>query len=59
LNFLPPSRPTTPLERLDPERRAELIQALARIIAKAAGPTEPPTNEEIATTTPTRRNHHD
>ena len=59
MNFLIPVHPATPLERLDPERHAELIQALARIITKAVGPTEPPTNKEITTATPTGRNRHD
>lgn len=37
LNFLTPPRPATPFERLEPEKRAEFVQALARIISKAAG----------------------
>jgi uncharacterized tellurite resistance protein B-like protein len=59
LNFLTSPHPATPLERLDPERRAELIQALARIITKASGRTEPSMGKETATTTPIEGNPHD
>lgn len=37
LSFLNPAQPVTSLDRLDPEQRAELVRALARIITKAAG----------------------
>jgi hypothetical protein len=37
LNFLTPPQPAAPLERLEPGQRAELVQALARIITKTAG----------------------
>jgi hypothetical protein len=36
LNFLPTPQPGNPLSRLSPEQRAELVEALARIIAKTA-----------------------
>jgi hypothetical protein len=38
LNFLTSPHHATPLERLEPGQRAELLQALARIITKAARP---------------------
>lgn len=59
LNFLTPPHPARPLERLDPERRAELIRALARIITKAAGRTEPSENKETVTTMPIKERPHD
>jgi hypothetical protein len=59
LNFLTPPQPATPLERLEPEQRAELVLALARIITKAAGHPEPPMIEEAVTTTPTQETRHD
>ena len=59
LNFLTPPRPATPLERLEPGQRAELVQALARIITKAAGRAEPPMIEEAVTMTPTDETRHD
>jgi len=59
LNFLTPPRPARPLERLDPERRAEPIQALARIITKAANRTEPSVDKGSATTPPIEGNRHD
>lgn len=59
LNFLNPAQPATPLERLDPEQRAELVRALAWIITKAARPAEPPIDKETATTTPIKGNAHD
>jgi hypothetical protein len=59
LNFLTRPQPATPLERLDPEQRAELVCVLARIITKAARPAEPPIDKETATTTPTKGNVHD
>ena len=46
LNFLPTPQSASPLTRLHPERRAELIEVLARIITKAA--VKPPTNEPAA-----------
>jgi hypothetical protein len=58
LNFLTPPQPATPLDRLDPKQRAELVRALARIITKAAGRGESP-NKETATTSPTKGNPHD
>lgn len=59
LSFLNPAQPITSLDRLDPEQRAELVRALARIITKAAGRGEPPIGKETATTTPTKGNRHD
>jgi hypothetical protein len=46
LNFLPISQPVSPLTRLHPEQRAELVEVLARIITKAAGKL--PANEPAA-----------
>ena len=43
LNFLPTPQPVSPLTRLTPEQRTELVDVLARIITKAAGKS--PTNE--------------
>jgi hypothetical protein len=34
LNFLPSPQPENPVSRLSPEQRAELVEGLARIIAK-------------------------
>jgi hypothetical protein len=46
LNSPTPQQPSThPRPRLDPEQRAELVQALARIISKAAD-TDAPAPEE-------------
>jgi hypothetical protein len=46
LNFLPTAQPASPLTRLHPEQRAELVEVLARIITKAAG--ESPASEPVA-----------
>jgi hypothetical protein len=59
LNFLTSPQPATPLERLEPEQRAELIHALARIITKAASRADAPVNTPVMTTTPTKEAHHD
>ena len=59
LSFLTSSQPTTPLDRFEPEQRAELIRVLARIITKAAGRAEEPMNTSAPTTTPTEGAHHD
>ncbi|HXL59820.1 MAG TPA: hypothetical protein VN959_03995 [Mycobacterium sp.] len=59
LNFLTSPHPATPLERLEPEQRAELIHVLARIITKAASRTEAPTNTPTVTATPTEGRRHD
>ena len=63
LNFLTPPLPATPLERLDPEQRIELVRALARIITKAASQPEPSPeplmDKGTATTTPIKGNPHD
>jgi anaerobic glycerol-3-phosphate dehydrogenase len=46
LNFATPQQPPAhPHSRLDPEQRAELVQALARIISKAAGADAPAPEE--------------
>jgi hypothetical protein len=59
LSFLISSQPTTPLDRFEPEQRAELIRVLARIITKAAGRAEERMNTSATTTTPTEGAHHD
>ena len=59
LNFLTPPRPATPFARLEPGKRAELVQALARIISKAAGRAEPLMIEEAVPTTSTQETRHD
>ena len=53
LNFLTSPQPATPLDRLEPEQRAELIQVLARIITKAASRAEAADEQSVTTTTPT------
>jgi hypothetical protein len=59
LNFLISPQPATPLERLEPEQRAKLVHALARIITKAAGRTATPMNKHPAMTTPTDGGRYD
>jgi hypothetical protein len=59
LTFLTPPQPETPLDRLEPAQRAELVRTLAAIIAKAASRTAPPMLRQTATTSPTRENSHD
>jgi hypothetical protein len=59
LNFLTPPQPATPLERLEPGQRAELVLALARIITKAAGRVELPMIAEAVTMRPTEGTRHD
>lgn len=59
LNFLTPPQPATPLERLEPEHRAELVHVLARIITKAAARVDPTTTKKAVTTTPAEGTCHD
>ena len=49
----------TPLDRLEPGRRVELVQTLAGIIAKTANRIGPPMISQIATTSPTGETSHD
>jgi hypothetical protein len=37
LSFLPTQQPPSPLSQLSEEQRAELVEALARVLTKAAG----------------------
>jgi hypothetical protein len=59
LKFLTQPQPATPLDRLEPARRVELVQTLAGIIAKAASRTGPLMVSQVATTSPTEKNSHD
>jgi hypothetical protein len=59
LKFLTQPQAATPLDRLEPGQRAELVQTLAGIIAKAASRTGPPMVGQIATTSPTGGTSHD
>ena len=59
LTFLTQPQPATPLDRLEPARRVELVQTLAGIIAKVASRPGPPMVSQIATTSPTGENSHD
>jgi hypothetical protein len=59
LNFLTKPQPATPLNRLDPAQRAEVVQTLAGIITKAASRAGLPIVRETATTSPTGETQHD
>ena len=59
LNFLTQPQSATPLDRLEPEQRAEVVQTLAGIIAKAACRARPPMVRETATTSRTEETRHD
>ena len=59
LKFLTQPQPATPLDRLEPEQRVELIQTLARIITKAAGQAGSPMISEIVATKPTGETQND
>jgi len=59
LNFLTQPQSATPLDRLEPVQRAEVVQTLAGIIAKAACRAGPPMVREIATTNPAEETRHD
>ena len=59
LNFLIQPRSATPLDQLEPVQRAEVVQALAGIIAKAARRGAPPSVADAATPHPTREALHD
>ena len=59
LKFLTQRQPATPLDRLEPGQRVELVQILAGIIAKTASRTGPPMVSQIATTSPTGETSHD
>jgi hypothetical protein len=59
LNFLAQRQPATPLDRLEPAERAEVVQTLARIITKTARRARLATVREIATTSPTKEIQHD
>ncbi|MCW6513012.1 hypothetical protein [Lichenifustis flavocetrariae] len=60
LNFLPTPRPASPSARLAPEQRAALVDAMARILAKAAGPAEALAEDRTAVTSrvPMRKGHN-
>jgi hypothetical protein len=59
LNFLTQSQPATPLNRLEPAQRAEVVHTLAGIITKAASRAGRPIVTETATTSPTGEAQHD
>ena len=59
LKFLTQPQAATPLDRLEPGQRVELVQILAGIIAKTASRTGPPMVSRIATTSPTGETSHD
>ena len=59
LKFLTQTQAETPLDRLEPGQRVELVQILAGIIAKTASRTGPPMVTQIATTSPTGETSHD
>ena len=59
LKFLTQPQPATPIDRLEPGQRVELVQTLAGIIAKAVSRIGPPMVSQIATTSPTRETSHD
>jgi hypothetical protein len=59
LNFLTQPQPETPLNRLEPAQRAEVVQTLAAIITKAASRIGLPIVGETATTNPTGETQHD
>jgi len=58
-NFLIQPQSATPLDQLEPAQRAEVVQALAGIITKAASRAAPPIVTETATTHPTPETLHD
>ena len=59
LKFLTQPQPVTSLDLLEPGQRVELVQTLARIIAKAAGQAGSSMVNQIAVTSPTREPSHD
>ncbi len=59
LKFVTQPQLATPVDRLEPARRVELVQTLAGIIAKAASRTGPPMDSQIATTSLTGETRHD
>jgi hypothetical protein len=59
LKFLTRPQLATPLDRLEPGQRVELVQTLAGIIAKTVSRTGPPTVSQNPTTRPTRETSHD
>ena len=59
LNFLTQPQSATPLNRLEPAQRAEVVQTLAAIITKAASRAGPPIVRETAITSPTGETLHD
>ena len=59
LKFLNQPQPATPLDRLEPVQRVELVQTLARIITKAAGQAGLPMVSEIAPVKPTGETQND
>jgi hypothetical protein len=52
LNFLPTPQPASPLLRLSPEQRADLVDVLARIITKAADTSTLPQPATPSSTSP-------
>jgi hypothetical protein len=59
LNFLTPPQPATPLERLEPGQRAELVRAPSGITPKPPARAALPMIAEAVTTTPTEGTRHD
>ena len=59
LNFLIRPQSATPLDQLEPAQRAEVVQALAELITKAASLTGSSTVTTAVTTHPTRETLHD
>lgn len=59
LNFLIQPQSATPLDQLEPAQRAEVVQALAALITKAANLARSPAVTTTVTTHPTRETLHD
>jgi len=59
LNFLIRPQSATPLDQLEPAQRAEVVQALAALITKAASLTGSSVVTTIVATHPTRETPHD
>jgi len=59
LNFLIQPQSATPLDQLEPAQRAEVVQALAALITKAASLTGSSVVTTIVATHPTRETPHD
>jgi hypothetical protein len=59
LNVLIQPQSATPLDQLEPAQRAEVVQALAALITKAANLARSPAVMTTVTTHPTRETLHD